>query len=139
MEKRLGGAVKVWFACSGGCGKNLQYASSQVWLKSHGRNCVSLAMARCFLVWGGGYPAYTKVLKVGLGMDVLSKNSFQRIIEMAYPHVKSILDRMCEKAKHVMKSIGIRGAWQLEANCYNIRRLLVNQRVSQSVLYFRYH
>ena len=104
LEKRLGGTVKVWFACSGGCGKKLQYASIQLWLKSHRRNCVSLAMALCFVVWGDGYPAYTKVLKVGLGMDVLNKNSFQRIIEMAYPHVKSILDRMCEKAKHVMKS-----------------------------------
>ena len=60
LEKRLGGAVKVWFECSGGCGEKVHYASSQVWQRSYKRNCVSLATALCFLVWGGGYQPIQK-------------------------------------------------------------------------------
>lgn len=92
----LGGAVKVLLACSG-CGTEVDYASSEVYHKNRKRNCVSLATALCFLVYGQGYPTYYKVLRLGLGMDVLARSNFYRVIEIAYPHVKTVLDTMCEK------------------------------------------
>ena len=64
---------------------------------------MSLVLALCFLVWGNGYPAHHKVLRLGLGMDVLAKSNFHKVIEIAHPHVKFILDRMCERGKAVMK------------------------------------
>ena len=101
-HKGLGGAVKVWLSCSG-CGNEIHYASSQEAVKTSRRNCVSLATALCFLVYGQGYPAYYKVLKLGLGMDVLAKGNFHKIIEIAYPHIKTVLDDMCELAKDRMQ------------------------------------
>mgnify|MGYP001798516277 CR=1 FL=1 len=55
------------------------------------------------------------MLKAGLGMDDLSKNTFQRIVEIAHLHVKSILDRMCDRAKKLMKSKepGELGSWSV--------------------------
>lgn len=138
-EKGLGCAVKVVLACSGGCGTRIPYASSQLALRSHGRSCVALATALCFLVYGNGYATYFKVLKMGLGMDVLAKSNFYRIIRIAYPHVKSILDGMCEKAKKKNEGERSNDSWKLEEVCYNIRWLLVDPRVPQSVLYFCYY
>lgn len=73
-----------------------------------------MATALCFLLYGNGYLAYHKVLKLGLGMNVLSKNVFYKVIEMAYPHVKSVLDTMCEKGKMVMKEkdSNVLGSWK---------------------------
>ena len=101
--KSVGLGVKVSFACSGCCGDIIHYSSSQVAITSNRRNCVSLVLALCFLVWGNGYPAYHKVMRLGLGTDVLAKSNFNKVIEIAHPHVKYILDRMCESGKAVMK------------------------------------
>ncbi|XP_031575501.1 uncharacterized protein LOC116309092 [Actinia tenebrosa] len=113
QEKGLGGAVKVNFACSG-CGNEIHYASSQVALLHHKRNCVSLETALCFLVYGQGYHNYYKVLKLGVGLDVLARINFQKIIKLAYPHIKTVLDGMCEKAKSNMQSKASEelGTWQ---------------------------
>ena len=102
QEKGLGGAVKVQLACSG-CGTRLDYSSSQIALMSSRRNCVSLATALCFVVYGHGYSMYYKVLKMGLGIDVLASSNFYKVIELAYPHVKTVLDSMCAKAKEHMQ------------------------------------
>lgn len=40
---------------------------------------------------------------MGLGIDVLAKVIFYKIIQMAYPHIKTVLDGMCEKAKEKMQ------------------------------------
>lgn len=70
-DKGLGGATKVWFNCSGG-GYKIYYTSFKMALTHYNRNCVSLATALCFLVYGQGYYAYFKVLKIGLGINILS-------------------------------------------------------------------
>lgn len=88
----MGGTIKVWFACSG-CGHEIRYASSKAALQLHNRIGVSIATALCFLDYGQGYPNYYKVLKLGLGINVLVKSNFQRIMEIAYPHVKTILGK----------------------------------------------
>ena len=56
------------------------------------------------LVYGQGYPTHSKVLKIGLSMNVLAKSNFYRIIEIAHPHIKSVLDKMCDSEKVSMKS-----------------------------------
>lgn len=61
-------------------------------------------MSLCFLIWGHGYPAYSKILRLGLGMKPLAYKNFYRIIVLAYPHVKAILDGICEEAKNEMKA-----------------------------------
>ncbi|KXJ07889.1 hypothetical protein AC249_AIPGENE25248 [Exaiptasia diaphana] len=112
LDKGLGGAVKVSLACSG-CENEICYSSSQVALTRHHRNCVSLAIAR-FLVYGQGYHSYYKVLKLGMGIDVLANSNFQKVIHLAYPHVLNILDGMCKKGKEYMKSKAPTelGSWQ---------------------------
>ena len=114
QDKGLGGAVKIWFVCDGGCESEVHHSSSQLAFGYRRRSCVSLATALCFLVYGQGYPAYAKVLKIGLGMNVLAKSNFYRIIEIAHPHIKSVLDRMCERAKIKMKSKdpSLLGSWK---------------------------
>ena len=105
--------MKVMFVCSG-CQAKIHYASSTVAVQSSRRNTVSLATALCFLVYGQGYPLYYKILKLGLGMDALAKPNFYKIIEIAYPHVKTVLDNMCEIAKNKMKAkdSGVLGSWE---------------------------
>lgn len=74
-DKGLGGAIKVMVTCHG-CGNKIHYASSMVCLKETRRNCVSLALGLCFLIWGHGYPIYHKVLRLGLGMQTLAYKNF---------------------------------------------------------------
>ena len=102
-DKGLGGAVKVRFACNG-CGVTLEYASSMVCLTQRRRNCVSLALGLCFLIWGHGYPLYHKILKLGLGIQTLAYGNFYNIMKLAHPFVKSILDEICELGKNQMKA-----------------------------------
>ncbi|KXJ10076.1 hypothetical protein AC249_AIPGENE24887 [Exaiptasia diaphana] len=61
-------------------------------------------VALAFLVYGQGYHTYRKVLQLGLGINVLAGKNYNTIINLAYPHVKEILESMCEKAKDYMKS-----------------------------------
>lgn len=102
-DKGLGGAIKVMVTCHG-CGNKIHYASSMVCLKETRRNCVSLALGLCFLIWGHGYPIYHKVLRLGLGMQTLAYKNFFNIIRIAHPVVKSILDEICEMGKSEMKA-----------------------------------
>ena len=65
QDKGIGGAIKVGFACSG-CEKRTDYASRMVCLRETRRNCVSLALGLCFLIWAHGYPIYHKILRLSL-------------------------------------------------------------------------
>lgn len=105
QDKGLGGAIKVTVACSECTTDNkIHFASSKMALTHNRRNCVSLATALCFLVYGQGYHTYHKVLKLGLGINTLASSNFSRVIEICHPHAKSILDDMCVKAKEHMKA-----------------------------------
>ena len=95
--------MKIKIACNG-CGVCLEYASSMVCLRERRRNCVSLALGLCFLIWGHGYPLYHKILNLGLGIQTLAYGNFYNIIKVAHPFVKSILDEICEWGKNEMKS-----------------------------------
>ena len=112
-DKGLGGAIDVQFMCNG-CETEIQYASSMVCLREKRRNCVSLALGLCFLIWGHGYPIYHKILRLGLGMEALSQKTILKIIKIAHPCVKSILDGICEQGKNEMKAKNPLelGSWQ---------------------------
>ena len=101
-DKALGGAVTVRIACSG-CGNSIHYASSMVCLTERWRNCVSLALGLCFLIWGHGYPIYHEVLRLGLGLQTLAYKNFFHIIRIAHQFVKTVLDEICEMGKNEMK------------------------------------
>lgn len=70
------------------------------------RQIVSLA----FFISGDGYASYRKSLRRGLGLEV---------IDLALPHIKDMLNEMCDDAKHQMKQLSsdqIRG-WSRAATC----------------------
>lgn len=103
----------MMFACSA-CENRIHFASSQLALTHNKRNCVSLATVLCFLLYGQGYHTYHKILRLGLGINVLAKSNFHKIIELVYPSAKTMLDNMCEKAKEVMKKKdkNLLGSWE---------------------------
>ena len=76
---------------------------------------------------GHGYAGYRKTLGKGLGLGTVSKRPFLEIFNMALPHVKNILDEMCEEAKELMKDIsdGELGSWAQSVTtcngCWQIR------------------
>ncbi len=112
-ENGLGGAVKVALACNG-CGNRIDYVSSMVCLKESRRNCVSLALGLCFLIWGHGYPIYHKILRLGLGMQTIAHKNFYNIIKIAHPIVKSTLNDICDMGKRKMRAKDPTelGSWQ---------------------------
>ncbi|KAJ7377765.1 hypothetical protein OS493_026901 [Desmophyllum pertusum] len=118
-RKGLGGAINLNVACSG-CGVQLQYASSMVCLTERRRKCVSLSLGLCFLIWGHGYPAYHKILKLGLGICTLTNSNFYNIVKFAHPCVKSVLDEICEMGKSEMKRKTPLIAWQLEEGSHHL-------------------
>ena len=63
-DKGLGGAIKLNIMCNG-CGARIHDASSMVSLSERRRNCVSLALGLCFLIWGHSYPSYHKKVRFG--------------------------------------------------------------------------
>ena len=97
----MGGAIKLNIMCNG-CGERIHYGSSMVSLSEQRRNCLSLALGLCFLLWGHGYP-YHKILKLGLGIHTLTCNNFYEIVKLAHPCVKAVLDEICEMGKSEMK------------------------------------
>ena len=98
-EKRgLGGAMKFLFRCNGCWTAEIGYQSSQLAAESR-RHLVSLALSLAFFISGHNYASYRKTLGKGLGLGVLSDKPFIEIIDLAYPHIKGILNEMCEREK----------------------------------------
>ena len=50
---------------------------------------------------GIGFTGYHKLLKRYLGMHAVAGTNFFSVIEMAYPHVRDILDETCELGKEM--------------------------------------
>ena len=55
---------------------------------------VSLALRLAAFISGIGFAGYHKLLKRHLGMHAVTDKNFYEVIEMAYPHVKDILDEI---------------------------------------------
>lgn len=122
----LGGGTAVQIACSG-CGASVNYNSSAICDQSHRQTVVSVALRLATFISGIGFAGYHKLLKRHLGMHVVNQRHFYRVIEMAYPHVKEILDEICELGKEEMKHLPSTelGSWEKAVTtfdgCWHIR------------------
>ena len=103
-KKGLGGAMKFLFRCDGCWQETIDYQGSQLALDSR-RHVVSLALSLAFFISGHGYASYRKTLGKGLGLGVLSDKPFLEAIDLAFPHIRDILDEMCEDEKNYMKAL----------------------------------
>ena len=91
-------------ACSG-CGIELNYASSAVCQDLKRHTVVSLSLRVAALISGIGFAGYDKLFKRHLGMHTITDKQFYATIEMCSPHVKDMLDEICEIGKDEMKAI----------------------------------
>ena len=80
---------------------------------------MSLALSFAFFISGHGYAGYQKALGTGLGLGVVSEKPYLEVIDLAFPHIKSILDEMCEDAKQQMKDLPPDqiGSWTKAVTC----------------------
>lgn len=98
----LGGAATMGFACTG-CGKRVDYLSSAMSTVTR-HSVVSLSLRLGAFLAGIGFSGYHKLFGRFLGMATVSNKCFSQMIELAFPHIKDILDESCELAKVEMKS-----------------------------------
>ena len=63
------------------------------------RRVVGLALALAFFLSGHGFANFNRTLRQYLGTSCISKNRYYDVIKLAYPHIKDILDEMCEEEK----------------------------------------
>lgn len=97
---------------------NIDYKSSYLAVDTR-RQLVSLALSLAFFISGHGYAGYRKALGRGLGLGVVSEKLYLEVIDLALPHIKSILDEMCEDAKQQMKDLPPDqiGSWTKAVTC----------------------
>ena len=124
--ERLGGAAAVQIACSG-CGATIDYSSSAMCEGIQRHSVVSLALRLAAFISGIGFAGYHKLLKRHLGMHVVSDSSFNTVIEIAHPHIRDILEELCELGKEDMKALPTTqlGSWARAVTtsdgCWHIR------------------
>ena len=106
------------FTCYGCWTTEIDYRSSYLALDSK-RQLVSLALSLAFFISGHGYAGYRKTLGRGLGLGIPSEKRYLDVVELALPYVKTILDEMCDDAKHQMKQISPEqiGSWSRAVTC----------------------
>ena len=122
-KKGLGGAMKFIFRCNGCWKEEISYKSSQLARDSR-RHLVSLALSLAFFVGGHGYGGYCRTLGGSLGLGIVSDKPFLEIIDLAFPHIKEMLD---DDTKRQMKDIPpeVIGSWARAVTtcdgCWHIR------------------
>ena len=125
-KKGLGGSMRFLFRCNGCWTEEISYISSQLAAQSR-RHLVSLALSLAFFISGQGYASYRKTLGKGLGLGVVSEKPFLEVVDLALPHIKAILDGVCEDAKLQMQNIenDQLGSWERAVTtcdgCWQIR------------------
>ncbi|XP_070562223.1 uncharacterized protein [Ptychodera flava] len=109
----LGGSLKIDYSCNGCTGRNISFDSS-IYIEGTRRTIVSLALHLAHFIAGNHFSDISKSLGVGLGIQVLSRPAFQGIIKLLYPHVKNVVDEMCDEARKDMKTLPPTqiGSWQ---------------------------
>lgn len=122
----LGGAAAIKFACSS-CGLAVDYSSSAMCKDVPRHTVVSFALRLAAFLAGIGFAGYHKLFARYLGMAAVSDKNFNRVIEMAFPHIQDILDQICEDAKTEMKGLPSSelGSWDRAVTtsdgCWHIR------------------
>ena len=69
------------------------------------RQIASSALSLAYFISGHGYAGYRKTLGRGLRIGVTSEKPFLEGMGLALPHIKEMLDEMCDDAKHQMKQL----------------------------------
>ena len=100
----LGGNLNVWFMCSG-CEKRSLMFEGSAFVERSKRTVVGLALALSFFLSGHGFANFNRTLRQYLGISCISKNRYYDVIKLAYPHLKDILDEMCEEEKKNMQEL----------------------------------
>ena len=100
----LGGSLNVFFMCSG-CEKRALAFQGSAFVEGSKRTVVGLALAVSFFLSGHGFANFDRTLRQFLGILCISKNRYYDVVKLVYPHVKSILDEMCNKEKERMKTL----------------------------------
>lgn len=99
----LGGSLNVWFLCSG-CEKRSLMFQGSAFVEGSKRTVIGLALAVAFFLSGHGFANVNRTLRQYLGISCISKNIYYDVIKLAYPHIKDILDEMCEEGKKTCKN-----------------------------------
>lgn len=99
----LEGSLNVWFMCSG-CEKGSLMFQGSVFVEGSKRMVVGLALAVAFFLSGHGFANFNRTLRQYLGISCISKKRYYDVIKLAYPHIKDILDELCEKEKKTCKN-----------------------------------
>lgn len=75
---------------------------------------VGLSLAVGFFLSGHGFANFDRTLRQYLGISCISKNRYYDVIKLAYPHIKAILDEMCEEEKKRMQELPQEelGSWE---------------------------
>ena len=121
----LGGAATMVFECTG-CGIKIDYLSSAVCTRTR-HSVVSLALRLAAFLAGIGFAGYHRLFSRYLGIATVSDRHFNQVIELAFPHIRDILDEVCEEGKEEMKGkpnseIGSwEGAVTTSDGCWQIR------------------
>lgn len=88
---------------------------------------VSLALCLGAFLSGIGFSGYHSLFGRYLGMAVVTQKAFNEIVRLAYPHIKDILDEICEEAKTEIKGLpnSELGSWEWAVTtsdgCWHIR------------------
>ena len=122
----LGGAAEIQLGCSS-CPITIDFSSSALCKGIQRHTVVSLLLRLAAFICGMGFAGYNKLLKQYLGMQAVTSKQFYRVIEIAYPHIKDILDEVCELGKADMKALPSSqlGSWDRAVTtsdgCWHIR------------------
>lgn len=106
------------FKCCGCWTTATDYRSSYLAQDSR-RQIVSLALSLAFFISGHGYAGYRKTLGRGLGLGITSEKPYLEVIDLTLPHIKDMLDEMCNDAKDQMKQLSPDqiGSWCRAVTC----------------------
>ena len=110
---------------------------------------MSLALSLAFFISGHGYASYRKTLGRGLGLGILSDKLFLDVIDLAFPHIKDILDDMCEEEKEYLKALaptqlgswsrGVMtcdGCWQIRGHFSQNCTFVIKKFLTGGLLYY---
>ena len=103
-EEKLGGSALVEFGCSG-CLSTIPFQSSEMALIAGRKHCTPLAATLAFLIWGGGFHTYHKIMGCGLGLKHHSHPLVYDVIKIAHPVMRMVLNRICSTGKAAMKQL----------------------------------
>lgn len=147
-KKGLGGGMHFVFRCNGCWKEEVDYRSSQLASDSR-RQLVSLALSLAFFISGHGYAGYRKTLGKGLGLGVVSEKPYLEVIDLALPHIKEMLDEICEEGKGQMKQIsdeelgswsrGVTtcdGCWQIRGHFSQNCTFVIKNYLTGALLYY---